>query len=68
MRHVTVFLDESRRAVMPAKAVWVVDVELEQDGTVTQETWRRVANAELAQPFKFLGDAAGETNAGVAVG
>ncbi|HEX4684257.1 MAG TPA: hypothetical protein VH277_16180 [Gemmatimonadaceae bacterium] len=39
----TIFLDEARRAVLPNDATWVVDVELELDGTVSTETWRRVA-------------------------
>jgi hypothetical protein len=46
MRHVTIFLDEARRAVLPNDATWVVDVELELDGTVSKESWRRVAEGQ----------------------
>jgi hypothetical protein len=56
MRNVTVYLDDARRAVLPMHAVWVVDVELEQDGTVMQETWRRVGDGEAAQRLARLAE------------
>lgn len=68
MRRVTVFLDEARYAAAPGKAVWAVDVELELDGTVTQETWRRVANAEIGHPIRLLGRTAGESGLEIVVG
>jgi hypothetical protein len=50
MRHVTIFLDEARRAVLPNEATWVVDVELELDGTISTETWRRVTEGHRHSP------------------
>jgi hypothetical protein len=68
MRHVTVFLDDARRAVLPSHAVWVVDVELETDGTVTQETWRRVDSQAVRRPFSLIRDNDDDSMWQVAIG